>query len=554
MRVDLVWIQTVRRSPPAWSLGETYCCDMQPALVAATVAERLPGAEFVLFWDDALGYPDETTVAAVAESIGDVWHAGLALGMGGLPSMIDYVDPVWRFNRDPDPAVVASARPTSWRLSLRACLARAAVLDRLGGPDPHFDTLAGASLELGHRWIRRGALMRHVVELLPSVPASAVPAVTLNDEMRFLRLGYGRMWTAWACWRRRRHGRSTAETWRAFRRSQPPGAAAPAASLHPAESAEPPAGDVDWPTVSVLIPTLDRYPHLFNLLEQLRDQTVRPLEIVVIDQTAAEAHDSEWPSRFADLPLRVIRREQPGQCSSRNAGLETVRGETVLFLDDDDEVQPDLIWQHLAFLARFAADASCGVAEEVGAGPLPSAFTLVRDSDVFPTNNTLLKTAALTGSGLFDLAYERGERADHDLGTRLYLSGANLVLNPAASVVHLHAPRGGLRRHKARVVTRSSSRASIRERQFLAPTEGYLWQRYFTPEQVKEALLIRTVGALRGSGSRGRRLLRAVLMAVMLPDTWRQNRARLAQGRAMMNEFPVIPEYAPGQIEELWTA
>lgn len=549
MRVDLVWIQTARRSPPAWGLGEVYCSGAQPALVAA-VSGRATGAEFVLFWDDALGDPDEATVAAVARSSGDVWHAGLALGMGGLPSMIDYVDPVWRFNRDPDPAVTSPHWPTSWRLSLRACLARAAVLDQLGGPDPHFETLAGASLELGHRWVRRGALMRHVDKLLPSVPAVPAPAVTLNDEVRFLCLRYGRMWAAWACWRRRRRGGGAAETWRAFRRPQPPGVTAPATSLHPAEPA---AGDGDWPTVSVLIPTLDRYPHLFNLLDQLRDQTVRPLEIVVIDQTAAEAYDPNWPARFADLPLRVIRREQPGQCSSRNAGLWTVRGETVLFLDDDDEVQPDLIRRHLAFLERFDADASCGVAEEVGAGPLPPAFTLVRDSDVFPTNNTLLKTAALAGSGLFDLAFERGERADHDLGMRLYLSGANLVLNPAASVVHLHAPRGGLRRHRARVVTRSSSRASVRERQFLAPTEGYMWQRYFTPKQVEEALLIRTTGTLRGSGPRGRRLLRALLMTVMLPDTWRQNRARLAQGRAMMNEFPAIPEYAPDRVEELWT-
>jgi len=551
VRVDLIWIQTVHRSPPVWELGEIYCCGAQPTLVAATVAERLPGAEFILFWDDALGDPDEATVAATTRSTGDVWHAGLALGMGGLPSMIDYVDPVWRFNRDPDPDVVASARPTSWRLSLRACLVRATVLDRLGGPDPHFDTLAGASLEVGHRWVRRGALMRHVAELLPPAPASTTAAVTLNDEVRFLRLRYGRMWAAWTCWRRRRHGGGLIETWRAFRHPQPPGVAVPAATLHPAEPLASPDADDNWPTVSVLIPTLDRYPHLFNLLDQLRDQTVPPLEIVVIDQSAAEIHDPEWPAQFTGLPLRVIRREQPGQCSSRNAGLETIRGEMVLFLDDDDEIQPDLIWRHLAFLERFDADASCGVAEEVGAGPLPPDFTLVRDSDVFPTNNTLLKTAALIGSGLFDLAFERGERADHDLGTRLYLSGANLILNPAASVIHLHAPRGGLRRHGARVTTRSSSRASVRERHLLAPTEGYLWQRYFTSLQVEEALLIRTIGTLRGSGPRGRRLLRAVLMAAMLPDTWRQNRARLARGRAMMNEFPAIPEYAPDQIEEL---
>ena len=73
------------------------------------------------------------------------------------------------------------------------------------------------------------------------------------------------------------------------------------------------------PTVTVLIPTLDRYPHLFVLLDHLRAQSVPPLEIIVVDQTAAEERDTTWPARFADLPLRVIQRDTAGQCSSRNA-------------------------------------------------------------------------------------------------------------------------------------------------------------------------------------------------------------------------------------------
>lgn len=91
---------------------------------------------------------------------------------------------------------------------------------------------------------------------------------------------------------------------------------------------------------------------------------------------------------------------------------------------------------------------------------------------MFPTNNSLLRLESLRRSGLFDLAYEKGERANHDLGMRLYLSGAKLLLNPAAAVVHLRAPRGGLRQHKARVVTRSSSRSSVWQRQFLGPHRG----------------------------------------------------------------------------------
>ncbi len=175
----------------------------------------------------------------------------------------------------------------------------------------------------------------------------------------------------------------------------------------------------------------------------------------------------------------------------------------------------------------------------------------MRDSDVFPTNNALLRTAALADSGLFDLAYERGERADGDLGMRLYLAGKTLGLNPGASVVHLHAPRGGLRQHRARAVTRGGSRASLGQRHLLAPTEGYYWSRYFTPVQVHEALLIRTVGTLRGEGSGPRRLARALWLALRLPDTWRQNKGRLAEGRALLARFPSIPAYDPIPTEEL---
>jgi hypothetical protein len=220
-------------------------------------------------------------------------------------------------------------------------------------------------------------------------------------------------------------------------------------------------------------------------------------------------------------------------------------------LDDDDEIPPDLIARHLAFLECYQADASCGVAEEVGAGELPVDFTFVRDSDVFPTNNSLLRREALCASGLFDLAYEKGERADKDLGMRLYLTGHFLILNPAASVVHLHAPRGGLRQHKARVITRASSRASVLQRQLLSPTEAYLWRRYFSPRQVREAVLLFSFSSLGGAGRGMRRLLRLLMMSLLLPDTLRRNRRSLKQAELLSAAYPVIPhlDHSPNHDE-----
>ncbi len=253
----------------------------------------------------------------------------------------------------------------------------------------------------------------------------------------------------------------------------------------------------------MLIPTVDRYPYLDTLLEQLREQTVKAFEIIIVDQTARDRRQTDLAARFPDLPLRVFVLDQAGQCSSRNAGLEASRGDYILFVDDDDEVPPDLIERHLESLARFRSEASCGVAEEVGAGPLPEGFRTIRMSDVFPTNNTLLRKSALGRSGLFDLAYDRGARADGDLGMRLYLGGTLMVLNPEITLLHHHAPSGGLRIHKARVRTYASSRQRISDRHLPAKTEIYLWRRYFRPATgARDALAVRG-GNLRGPREAG---------------------------------------------------
>jgi glycosyltransferase involved in cell wall biosynthesis len=296
----------------------------------------------------------------------------------------------------------------------------------------------------------------------------------------------------------------------------------------------------------VLIPTVDRYPYLRKLLDQLRTQTVTPLEVLVLDQTRRELRAADLAAEYPDLPLRYFALDRAGQCSSRNLGIRSARGEAILFLDDDDEVPPDLIERHLASMARYRSDVSSGVAEEVGAGPLPDSFRLLRASDVFPTNNSLARISALAGSGLFDLAYERGARADGDLGMRLYLSGAFMVLDPGISVLHHHAPSGGLRTHRARVVTRASSRATVTQRHLPAVTEIYLAKRYFTARQVREALWHRALGTLRADGPRMRRIAKAAVGLALLPDTLLRIRRTARRAEAMLAEYPQIEALPSG--------
>ena len=533
MTVTLVWLSDrLTESLPTWPLGQVTTVAPTPAAIEQWLANSPDLGKFCFFWDARLLEPPLALVQQLSQHSGDVWHAGLCLGMTGLPLLIDYVNPVWQFNCDPAPQVEA----TSWRLSLQSCLVRTVVLQQIGGPDARFTSLSGASLELGHRWLRRGAFIRHMPALAPAT-AEPLPPPSLQDEFLFVRLGYGRLWHNWAFYRALATGHLPLTGWRAWwqtRKAQPTTLRTPLREVTVTAGASP-------VTIAVLIPTLDRYSYLRRLLGQLRQQSIKPHQIIVIDQTPIRRRQPDWPAQFSDLPLVVIWRDQPGQCTSRNAGLQTVNSDYVLFLDDDDEIPNDLIARHLAFLAHHAADASCGVAAEVGAGPLPRDFTYPRASDVFPTNNALLKKEALHDSGLFDLAYERGSRADGDLGMRLYLAGKQLLLNPAAQVIHLHVPEGGLRDHHARATTRANSRASLTRRHLLEATEAYLWWRYFSPRQVQEASLIRTLASLRGEGPRWQIYLRAFLMAALLPLTRYQNQQRLQTGANLCEQFPQIP-------------
>lgn len=535
-RIDLLWIGDVDTAP-RWSLGSIYVVSDGPADVAAGFDRILERAETdaVLTWDSSLGVPDGRKVQEAFARPGDVWHSGLRLGLGGKPEIIDFVAGTWMLNCDPHPDIEA----TSWRLSLRACLIRTDVLRQMGHIRSGFNGLDAAGLEMGHRYIARGVIVRHIPWLASRDLEPQEPRISVEDELRFAYLRFGANWMRWAACRailtrtfpiwptiaatRRILAAPLPQDPPPFRRNQP----------SPALPAE--------PRVTVLIPTIDRYPYLEVLLQNLRTQTVKPAEIIVVDQTRPERRRTDLVDRFTDLPLRIIYQDEPGQCSSRNAGLQMSTGGYVAFLDDDIEAQDTLIEDHLNNLARFRADASSGVATEVRAGPLPNDFQMVRVSDVFPAGNTLIRRGMLDRSGLFDLAYNHGSRADGDLGMRVYQSGAVMVLNPAISVLHHHAPQGGLRTHKARIVTYASSRSSIFQRHLPSVTEIYQARRYFTARQVTEMQWQRVLGTFSVRGGAVRKVLKAIVSAILLPATLWEIYTRSQDAQQMLQRFPRIP-------------
>jgi glycosyltransferase involved in cell wall biosynthesis len=105
------------------------------------------------------------------------------------------------------------------------------------------------------------------------------------------------------------------------------------------------------PLISVIVRSMDR-PSLEQTLRSIAAQAAGPLEVVLVN-ACGPAHGSSPSSLEGDIPVRRVDAGAPlKRSAAANAGLAAVRGETVIFLDDDDVFLPG----HLARLQQALQD------------------------------------------------------------------------------------------------------------------------------------------------------------------------------------------------------
>jgi glycosyltransferase involved in cell wall biosynthesis len=231
------------------------------------------------------------------------------------------------------------------------------------------------------------------------------------------------------------------------------------------------------PSVSVVVPTMDRPEALRRTIQDLVDQAYPDFEILVVDnapgQSGAHAVVSSIDAR--DRTLRYLVEARRGASRARNRGLQEARGEIVAFVDGD--VRVDRSW-----LAAIATSMSVAIDDDatsvscVTGAILPAALETqaqqwmeewggyskgfergIFDLQAHRTDSPLYPfAAAVFGSGAqmafradhlrqlggFDLALGGGtpSRSGEDLAVFLDLvsSGRALVYEPGAIVWHTH--------------------------------------------------------------------------------------------------------------------
>jgi glycosyltransferase involved in cell wall biosynthesis len=95
------------------------------------------------------------------------------------------------------------------------------------------------------------------------------------------------------------------------------------------------------PLVSLIIPAWNVGPYIGKALQSARDQTLRDIEIIVIENGSTDDTAAEIARHQADPRLVVLRSPvNAGAGAGRNLGLARARGAYVAFLDGDDWLEP----------------------------------------------------------------------------------------------------------------------------------------------------------------------------------------------------------------------
>jgi len=93
--------------------------------------------------------------------------------------------------------------------------------------------------------------------------------------------------------------------------------------------------------VSVIIPVFNTEEYLKECLESALNQTYKNIEIIAVNDGSTD-NSIEILKQFSDI-IKIIDKKNGGAASARNAGIKTMTGEWVKFLDSDDILYPDCI-------------------------------------------------------------------------------------------------------------------------------------------------------------------------------------------------------------------
>lgn len=107
-------------------------------------------------------------------------------------------------------------------------------------------------------------------------------------------------------------------------------------------------------SVSVIIPNFNRSEMVIETIENQFRQTLRPFEIVVVDDGSTDGSRDRIRSLYSSVIL--IEQENSGPGAARNAGFAAASGEYIQFMDSDDLASLNKLECQVTAMERHNAD------------------------------------------------------------------------------------------------------------------------------------------------------------------------------------------------------
>jgi glycosyltransferase involved in cell wall biosynthesis len=194
------------------------------------------------------------------------------------------------------------------------------------------------------------------------------------------------------------------------------------------------------PRVSVIIPTLNRYEYLKDVLTDLEMQTYKNFDVLICDQS--DNFNEQFYQGWS-LDLHVIKQDEKALWRARNRCVTNSKSDWVLFSEDDVRIQANWLINHIKVANSTNAKVVCGVFHKDE--NLPQELKKLRIATFFASGNGFVHKSVFDKCGQFDEKFEKMRMGDGEFGLRCALNGLLMVQNPYSPCIDIKAPTGGLR-------------------------------------------------------------------------------------------------------------
>lgn len=230
--------------------------------------------------------------------------------------------------------------------------------------------------------------------------------------------------------------------------------------------------------IDVVIPTIGRKSYLLNVLEDLKQQTILPKQVIIVEQNGDRNQSSEldylcnqeWPFKITHKFTHTL-----GVCNARNTALQHLEHEWVFFADDDIRFSASLFedtFEKITETGSQAINYSCLQPNQ------KQYYNKTGQTFIFGSGSSFVK-ASIAKQINFDTAFEFGFGEDTDYGAKIRQLGYDITFAPELHLTHLKAPIGGFRQPIPKLWDNSTIQPKP------SPTMLVLFYKHFTTMQIK---------------------------------------------------------------------